>query len=256
MREIVSIVLALFTLHSLSAKNTKTTVIQDTTVVSNENIQYKLVQDSENLQLFISTPDAKMSTAMLQRGLTIYFDIKGKEREDVAITYPIEPVRINFKREASLDGFPTAEEENKMKHAMALFIEDDLPQEAVYKYYDRQERFHVILNALDAAISYTYNEEKGLLTYHLKIPKYKISSNSKEDFSRLTIGVKTGTMKKSKPKAADDSRKSRSNTRGGGPPSGGRKGGGRSDPSQGERPEGGNRKSGAASIDFWFKASE
>ncbi len=104
---------------------------------------------------------------------------------------------------------------------------------------------------------YTYNEEKGLLEYRIKIPKNRISANLKTDFSKLAIGVKTGKMKDLKSKSDDLSRGSGSNMRGGGSRPGGNGGrGGRGGQNNGEGPEGQHKQQAMAFIDFWFTASK
>ncbi|RMA64330.1 hypothetical protein [Ulvibacter antarcticus] len=248
------LLLLVCTIYSVSAKNPKTSVVVDTTEVFNESLTYKVVQDNEYLQLSISTKDNDIIMSMLSLGVTVFFDVKGKEKENVYIKYPLEPVKTNFnKGQVPLDGFQTSEEETKRRQQIAKLIENDLPQEAAYNYFDSQEQFHILLNSLDTSLSYIYDPQKGLLEYRLKIPKRRISANSKEDFSKLAIGVKTGKLPDHKPKEDDSSRRPESKKRGGGRPSGGR-GGGR--PNNSERPESQNRQSSMATIDFWFMASE
>jgi uncharacterized membrane protein YgcG len=258
MKKIVSLLIIVCSIYSVSAKKLKTTVVTDTTVVFNESVTYKVAQDKQNLHISISTADNDMIMTMLRLGITVFFDVKGKENEDVYIKYPLEPAIPKFNREeASIDGFQTLEEEKKRKQQIATFIENDLPKEAEYKYYDSQQQFHILLNSLDATIAYTFIEEKGLLEYRIKIPKNRISANSKEDFSKLAIGVKTGKLKDLKSKRDDRSKGSGSNMRGGGSSSGGRGGrsggsGGRGGQNNGEMPEGQNKQQAMAGIDFWF----
>lgn len=252
MKKIVSLLIIVCSIYSVNARNPKTTVVTDTTVVFNENVTYKVAQDKQNLHLSISTTDNEIIMAMLRLGVTVYFDVKGKDNEDVYIKYPLEPAKPKFnKEEASIDGFQTLEEEKKRKQHIASLIENDLPKEAEYSYFDSQQQFHILLNSLDASIAYTYNEEKGLLEYRIKIPKNRVSANPKEDFSKLAIGVKTGKLKGVKPKRDDLSRGSGSNMRGGGSSSGGRGG-----QNNGEMPEGQNKQQAMAGIDFWFSTSK
>ncbi len=252
MKKTVGLLLLLCTVYSAKAKDFITTVVQDTTVVVNENVVYKVSRDSQNFNVSISTKDNDVIMSMLRLGVSVYFDVKGKEKEDVFVKYPLEPVRPSFNRgEESSQGLPSLEDEQKIKEHIAKLVDEDLPLEAMYHYFDNEEQFHVLLNSLDASVSYTYDKGKGLLKYQLKIPKYKISPNSKEDFSKLIIGVKSNKMPEKRQKVNNGSQ---SNGRGGGPPSGGRGGGGRGGKGGGERPGGQNSQQAMKTLDFWFKA--
>jgi len=256
MKKTVKLLVILCTVYSVSAKNPIATGVLDTTVVSNENIVYKVVEDKENFHISISTKDNDIIMSMLRMGVTVFFDVKGKKKEDVYIKYPLKPIRLGSKRDEEdvpSKGFKTLEEEKRSKQYIAKLIEKDLPQEAEYHHFDSQEEFHILLNSLNASISYTYNEENGLLEYRLKIPKNRISSSSKEDFSKLVIGVKTNKKEQTRPKADN---RSKSNTRGGRPSSGGRgDGGGRGKRSNGANLDNQNMQDALKTIDFWFTVS-
>ena len=148
-----------------------------------------------------------------------------------------------------------------MKQRIARIFEKDLPLEAWYSYFSKEEKFNVLLNSLDINVSYNYNRNKGLLEYNLKIPKNKINTDSKKDLRKLTIGVKTIKKKRNQ----ENIERPQSSIGGGsggrgGPPSGGQGGG----PPGGRGSQGGQKggppsnekmKPTAVELDFWFEAN-
>jgi hypothetical protein len=111
MNKTIGLLLLLSTVYSVNAKDLFTTVVRDTTVVVNENVVYKVFDDSQNFNVSVSTKDTDVIMSMLRLGISIYFDVKGKEKEDVFVKYPLEPVRPSFnKGEETAQGVPSLEE--------------------------------------------------------------------------------------------------------------------------------------------------
>jgi uncharacterized membrane protein YgcG len=252
MKKIVGLLSLLFTVYAVSARNSIITTVQDTTVVFNENVTYSVFEDNQYFNVSISTKDNDVISSMLRLGVSVYFDVKGKEKEDVYVKYPLEPIISSFIRgEESSQSLPSLEDEQMRKENIAKLVNEELPLEAMYHYFDNEEQFHVLLNSLDASVSYTYNKEEGLLEYQLRIPKYKVSSNPKEDFSQLIIGVKSNKMTNNRQKAESESQP---NGKGGGQRSGGSRGGGRGNRGGGDRTGGQTSQQSTKTLDFWFKA--
>lgn len=238
----------------VSATSIKTTKILDTTFVANKNVNYKVSEDANNIYLNISTSDMSTMMSMLGAGVIVYFDVKGKQSEDVFVKYPLEPLKPNFDDEdmAIMGDFDSLEYENMMKQGIDKLIKNYLPEEAEYGYFNSQEQFHILLNTLDITLSYvyTYNENEAELEYHLKIPKHRICKDSKTDFSKLIIGIKTGETSGSRPEHDSDSRPADMHM-GGGP--GGRRGGGGPPPRMDDEDQ--NDRPSQVTIDFWFDAN-
>lgn len=237
----------------------------NTTLVSNENVDYKVTQDQDNLYVSISTSDNKTIMSILHLGVTVYFDIKGKKKKNVYVKYPIVPIRPKRKREQEVaNDIQLFEEDNLAKNRILDIIESDLPKEAEYRYFDNKESFHILLNNLNVTITYDYNVTNGLLEYHLKVPKNKINSNPKKDLSNLLIGVKTNEIyqknrNNERPNASMGGRGSGGQS---GPPGGGQGGGQGGSPSGEQGGQSGksqmsdkNQDKSGVALDFWFKAS-
>ena len=207
-------------------------VVTDTTVVVNELIAYKINQDANTIYISVSTSDKKTMMTMLHRGVTVYFDVKGKKKKGIYVRYPKESVKPNFN-----DGQPKTENRPDLKEIL-----DDMPKYALYKNLDNQSQFHIGLNALDIALSFS-EIERETLQYELRIPKEKIDSNSKNDFSKLSIGVLIGTndRKKGSKPGMSFGQGGKSGGGQGAPPGGGRGGG------QGPPSGGGQRGAGTSS---------
>ena len=249
------------TAFTISAKTIILKHTRDTTIVSNKGVDYMVTKDKNNLYLNISTSDHRKIMSILHSGITVYFDIKGKKKKNVFVKYPIAPLKPKRKREGNFRAESNPfEDVNKQDERIVKFIQDNLPQEAEYEYFDSNLKFNILFNRLDITALLNYNIERKVFNYELKIPKYKINSDPKKDLSKLTIGVKTNSMK---PKEDGVEKPSvnvggRGSGRQGGPPGGGQGG------SQG-RGQGGERKgppnsdknsnSTKNALNFWFKVN-
>ena len=215
---------------------------------------------------------------MLRLGVSVFFDIKGKKKQNVFVKYPSEPLQGQRKErpqgrpERSSRSEPTSIEEDQAKRKKRIkdILENDYSQNAQYGYFGETEDFHILMNNLNMSAAFTYNEEEGVLEYNLVLPKSKISTDVDIDLSKLTIGVKTIKVKRERENQegvqgsiggislGGQQRGGRSG--GGRGQAGGRSGGGRSGGGQGGQggQRGGPRNSGNQSdtlLNFWFKAS-
>ena len=219
----------------------------DTTNVVENNVSYKVFSDNNYIYLNINTADKKTSMSIIRNGLTIYFDLKGKKKKDVYVKYPYstEPGQLR-------QNPPEQQERDELSAIDFNPIIENLPKEVEYAYYDEKQQFHKDLNSQDISLGYTATGE--LLEFSLKIPKSKISNDNETDYSKLSIGVLTNTLKRSPEKENSRGqdqgmRRGNGNRRGGGMGrSGGRSGGGNRGNSQ-------SQGTTQAGIDFWFDAN-
>ena len=161
------------------------TIATDSTVVIDNNIIYKVVQDPHNFFIAIETDERKASKTILREGITVYFDIKGKRKKNVFVRYPNKVSKPTGRRQQRVDRNTEEDDSNRN-----ITIEN-LPKEAFYNYFNTQHEFHILLNDLN--IDVTLNAlEHNRIKYSLKIPKHKINDNPKKDLSKLTIGVLIG----------------------------------------------------------------
>lgn len=264
MKKIPTTLVLFFLIQSSIAKPSVNLVAIDT-VISDEKVTYKYTEDENNLFLNISTSDEKTIMSMLHLGVSVFFDIKGKKKENVYVKYPSEPVRpaaIKGNSDRSEPENFTKDEEDKGQLIKEI-LENDYPQKAEYGYFDDEEEFHILLNNLGVTISFTYDENDGLLEYVLKIPKNKINLNQTKSTSKFMVGVKTNTIERKNRDGGGglsgnvggiglgggQNGQSRSGGRqGGGAPSGGRGQRGGPPPSSGE-----NGKPAEVVLNFWFK---
>lgn len=260
---------------SATAAFAVTPVVIDT-VLTDENVSYKVTQDETNLHLNISTSDEKTIMSMLHLGVSVFFDIKGKKRQNVFVKYPLEAISPNRqknkseKKEHKRYEDNEIEDEESIKKRITKIIESGYSQKAEYSYFDTSEEFNILLNNLDMSLSFKYDENSGLFEYDLQIPKYKINTDSKKDLSNLTIGVKTSKQKTKQNKdgglrgnlsgvnLGGGQGGGRSSGRQGNGPPGGRKGGGPSGKGGQGGQRGGSPDSGRPTqtmLDFWFEAN-
>lgn len=231
---------------TISAKAKTKLILTDTTNVVENNVHYKVFSDNNFIYLNISTTDKKTSMSIIRNGLTIYFDIKGKKKKDIYIKYPYNAIPRQLRQNSQ------EPEINEEFSAIDLnSIIENLPKEAEYVYYDEKQTFHKDLNTQDISLGYIATRE--LLEFSLKVPKSRISSEIKIDFSKLSIGVLTNKLERSSEKENKQGqdqgmRSGNGNHRGGGMGRGnGQKGG----ENRGKRQSLETEHTG---IDFWFNA--
>jgi len=193
---------------------------------------------------------------MLQRGLYVYFDVRGKKKKKVAIQYPINispPQRPNRNDRDTGGNRAEVVEEKEQGPDIAVLVAE-MPKMALYTNLDSEVEFHLDLNKLGVSIKYDYDTEGKILRYELTIPKHRIA-DGESNFSKLSIGIIS-------PKIEEEIKEKSSNVSFGGGGQGGGRGG------QGGRPGGGQGSGGSqtdrsqqgerpeeTTIDFWFKAN-
>ncbi|MCK0156827.1 hypothetical protein MWU65_06525 [Cellulophaga sp. F20128] len=221
---------------------------------SEDNIEYKAIFDGKNVYLTLRTEFKMTMQAMLHRGYTIYFDVKGKKKKNVSIQYPVKKERLEKgtrpeRGERSANGEQNGPDINK--------ILENLSKMANYTSYDSSQDFNLDLNNLGIAMNYSYEEstEEGpILEYHLKIPASKIVKEN-EDLSKLSIGIVA--TEQAEKENNQQSNMGRSGRQGGG--QGGRSrgsGGGRGGAGNGGGSQQGRETTQQASIDFWFHLND
>jgi len=227
---------------------------ESTFMGSEDNIEYNAIFDGKDLYVTLHTEFKETMQSMLQRGYTIYFDVKGKKKKNVSIQYPLKTERLEKgtrteRGERSGNDEPNGPDINKML--------ENLPKTANYTSYDSSQDFNLDLNSLGIEMNYSYEEstEVGpILEYHLKIPASKIVIEN-EDLSKLSIGVVSTKQEQKENK--QQANMGMSGRQGGGQ-------GGRSRGGGGGRGGAGNRGGSTqtretvqvATIDFWFELND
>jgi len=198
MKNNILFIVLLCTAISVNAAINDLTFLSDTTRIINEKVTYEVSHDKENLYLNINTSDSKTMITILRLGLTVFFDVKGKKKEDVYIKYPSEAIKpnngeIGQRRQQANDVKEenSEEERKKRKQVIQRILEDNYSQKAEYNYFKDSEEFHILLNTLGILPTLTFDDEHDVLSYALVIPKNKISTDIKNNLDKLSIGVKT-----------------------------------------------------------------
>ncbi|WP_299311702.1 hypothetical protein [uncultured Aquimarina sp.] len=230
----------------------------DTTTVLSDTETYSVYHDNTHVYLTINTIDPKIATSILRQGVTIYFDVKGRKKKNVSITYPIirnqRPTKRNEDESRELR---RPKEDSSLMRQIDHRLQNDPPQKALYTYYDNIKEFNTFLNNDGISINIELDKEKNSLLYSLKIPKLKITNDANINLNKLTIGVKTVEILKNKSEGARSSNQQQSGrgTGRGGPPRGS---GGQGRSGNGLSGDHGRSKGGKQSpvelLDFWFKA--
>ncbi|QDO94948.1 hypothetical protein FNB79_13540 [Formosa sediminum] len=257
MKEIMFVLMVFGAMGSVYAHAEKSLILLDTITVTNHTLKYLVTDTKANIILDISTQDPRTIMFILHHGLTVYFDVKGKEKKKVWITYPKEPLPMSsFPQEEASEDFQTDAEVMQKRQAIYRLVSENFPEDAVFIHNEKTDFFNVLLNSLDVTAAYTYNTGTGILNYHLTVPKHKIIEKANQDLSKLKIGVVTTNKEKPSKIASSgfdefDTDERESGSRRGGPPGGGR---GPSGQSQGGGHPDESESSAPIELDFWFDA--
>jgi len=250
-----NVFLLFLTLASLSVQaiNGNKQVLTDTLKVTEKNVIYNVFEDNTYVYLTIITSDKNTSMALLRNGLTVYFDIKGKEKKDVYIKYPYKAMP----RQPSQSRQKPDDNDGNTRAIDFTEIIENMPDEVEYGYYDEVQQFHKDLNTQDISLNYSANKE--ILEFSIKIPKNRINSNKKVDFSKLSIGVLSNKLERNPKNDRENARtpsqgdRKRGGNRGGSGRNGGKKPGGRGQ--KGIKGGDVDAQKERITIDFWFDAN-
>ena len=144
-----------------SAKSMIYTVEIDT-VLTDENVTYTVTSDEDNVYVNVSTSDEKSMMSMLRLGVTVFFDIKGKKKQNVYVKYPSEPIvrqrqqgrRGGAQRSDESEATSFEEEQAKRQKRITDLLENDYSQMAEYKYFKDAEEFNILMNNLDISAAF------------------------------------------------------------------------------------------------------
>ncbi|MCF8274095.1 MAG: hypothetical protein K9I95_09710 [Flavobacteriaceae bacterium] len=192
MKLILTIIFA-FNLINANATTIYNVIKNDTTQITENSVHYKVSDDSQYIYLNICTSDKKTMMSFFRSGLSVYFDIRGKHKKEVFISY------LNNSQKKQLGSNQTYFNDSEKSFAKDLNnLIEQLPQEAEYYYFEEKQQFNKDLNTLDISLQFNYNSDSEVLDFHLKVPKQKISLKENSDFSKLSIGVFTNNLESGK----------------------------------------------------------
>lgn len=256
------LILIFFVIHmnSMYANILNNIHYADTTVVNKETETYTVYRGEKNLYISIKTFDHKIARSILRRGIHIYINNKGKKKKNVSITYPLikenkPPLRksedFNHEREEIPDP-------DVLFDQISHMIDKDLPQNAIYSFYDYKKEFNILLNNEKITIDISVNKEENSFNYEVEIPKKLIHEESDKNLDKLMIGIETVKNKRNRNDQERSSRQSQRNVQrrggNGGGALGGRQGNGRSNNRNQSQRTDGNNISSENGIEIWFKA--
>ncbi|PKB44384.1 hypothetical protein AX016_2603 [Cellulophaga sp. RHA19] len=217
-----------------------------------DNVEYKVIFDGENLYLTLRSEFKETMQSMLHRGYTIYFDVKGKKKKNVSIQYPLNAGRPEKGSKPERGERREKDKNSEQKGPDIAKMIENAPKKANYTYFDSSRDFNLDINDLGITMNYNYEDanQGPILVYHLKIPASKISED-KVDLTKLSIGIVSNKLAQNQQQPSV----SMGGRQGGGQgrPSGGR-GGGRGGAGRGNSGVPPQRTATTENkIDFWFK---
>ncbi|WP_338357914.1 hypothetical protein [Yeosuana marina] len=243
MKHVLIILITLSNFCSIASN--KKSFLADTTKVTEANVLYKTVRDDNYMYLNISTTDKKTAIAIIKNGLTVYYDIQGKQKKDIYVKYPYTSNTTKPQQISNLSKY--ADETSTVDLKASI---EQLSKEGEYAYFDAIEQFHKDLNTLDITLTYKYITSKQLLEFSIRIPIDKITSKKHTDLSKLKIGVFTNTIEKRLDKGAQQSQNQ--GMKSGGGRRGNGMGQGAKSRENGQKPNTTTKK---VSIDYWFNTN-
>ena len=223
-----------------------------------DNLEYSARVEGDYLYVNLSTSDRNSMLSMIRRGFSVYFDLKGKKKKKIAVTYIIPPEQPNQRRQRPQNQQQSGRRNQGLSINQMLSLMSD---KALFTYYNDKTEFLLGLNNLDITLGYSYDEPSNgseKLSYTLKIPVNKIAPNG-EELNTLSIGIVSNTaptnrngLRQGRGQGRGGARQGRGGARQGRGGAGARQGGGQGGRSN--RAQGGNQNqiSQLPTFNLWF----
>ncbi|MCC1485068.1 hypothetical protein [Winogradskyella immobilis] len=212
-----------------------------------DNLEYSARVEGDYVYVNLSTSDRNSMLSMIRRGFSVYFDLKGKKKKKIAVTYVIPPEQPNQRGQRPQGG--RQNQDLPINQMLSL-----MPNKALFTYYNDKVEFQLSPNSLDISLDYNYKESSNgtndKLLYTLKIPVSKIAPNG-EKLNKLSIGIVSNTAPTNR-NGINNQNRNGARQGGGQGRSGARQGGG-----QGGRPNRGqggnqNQRPQLTAFSLWF----
>ncbi len=148
-------------------------------------VLYKVTNDDKNLHVILNTTSQASILKILKTGLTIYFDISGKKKQDVFVHYPYklnyDLKKEDYKKDANTD---------PNKKNLNYFV-SQIPAELIFSDHNATEHInlHDVNIDIKDSITVLHNDE---IIYELIIPLSRISKKGLFSLANLSIGVVSG----------------------------------------------------------------
>ena len=151
------------------------------------NIQYQVSNDQENLHIKFKTSDWSSIMKIINQGSKIYFDIKGKQKKDVFVEYPMTGQK-GMNTRPDMKQVPGQASTPELSNMLEV-----VPKEAVFTSHKESEiiQFSLVETDIKPSITVTGKSE---ITYDLIIPFHRLSENGLASITTLSIGIVTESM--------------------------------------------------------------
>lgn len=144
-------------------------------------LRFHLTNDQEYLYLYLNTTDPVTSRKIMETGLRVYFDKKGKRNTNCYVEYPMI-ARAEMDKE-------TADQQPDLRKLLKKVSDD-----AAYKRVEGSpQRFDVLLSKTNVKVALSIKDSTEL-DYELKMPLDWIDPAGLEALDKLSFGVKSGSF--------------------------------------------------------------
>jgi len=147
-------------------------------------VHYQISNDNKILHIRLNTTDYALINKIVNTGLRVCFDVKGKKHDKVFVEYPLVRKQV-FSDRILQRTF--AEQRAKMTLNKLL---EEIPDEAIFKNHGDSLHFAVSSNKTDIQVSITARRNNAI-SYDLIIPIKRISPYGIAGLSNLSIGFVT-----------------------------------------------------------------
>ncbi len=203
--------------------------------IENSNIGYGIQNDDQNLYVCLVSNNQRFNRDIFMKGLTVWFDIKGKKNKHAGIKFPV--------------GIPPQLRRNMMRNKNENNSNINFYQTEFEFFTNKKEKTILPVYNNDKNIELKLNRRDKSFVYEIKIPFTTLGKNENDNIS---VGLELGKF--DKPNLQNNARsggmgKSGAGGRSGGR-NGGRSGGGRGGMTKGNRP--GNQQA-QTTFEKWIK---
>lgn len=144
-------------------------------------LRFHLTNDQEYIYVYLNTNDPVTNRKIMETGLRVYFDDKGKRNTDCYVEYPMI-TRAEMDKE-------TADQEPDLRKLLKKVSDD-----AAYKRSEGSpQRFDVLLSKTNVKVSLSVKDSTEL-DYELKMPLDWINPAGLEALDKLSFGIKSGSF--------------------------------------------------------------
>jgi hypothetical protein len=148
------------------------------------NVHYQISNNNDFLHIKLNINDKFLINKIINTGLKICFDVKGKKNDKVYLEFPI------FRKQMFSDRIIARSTTNQVSSATIGDLISQIPDEAIFGNQGNMIHFSVSENKTNIAVSISQGRGNAII-YNLIIPINRITKGNLSSLNNLSIGFVT-----------------------------------------------------------------